>query len=563
MADKKLVEILQIQGVIGWNQWRKINPDVKIDLFGADLNGANLRRAYLRGANLRRADLRGADLREAYLRVADLYGADLREAYLRGADLNGAHLRRAYLRGAKLFGAKLNGAKLNGANLNGANLNGANLNGANLNGANLEGANLYKAHLFEANLEGANLEGADLRGADLRGANLSGFDFREADLRGANLRGADLRGANLEGANLEGANLEGANLEGANQGGVNLEGANLRGANLSGFDFSGLDLSEVCLEGVNFSRVQALNTNFDSARLTGACIEDWNINGGTNLNNVICDYIYLKDNQQERRPSDGNRNFEPGEFTKLFEKAIETVDLVFLDGINWEAFLLSLKDLQKEYGQENVGVQGIERKSTETFILHLGVTSEMNKAEIEDKAKQFYESKLQILETQYRAELQAKDREIEIYKKQGSDMTEIVKLLANKPITVEAKAVAENRNINTSGGDYRETNLHNDSRYIETRDNSTYYENYNESQRTLAEAAKEIQNLLKKLEQDKPTANETEKIDYINDETSKGFKKRVVAALMGGGETAIEEFLDNPYVNIGKAIVKGWMNLEG
>ncbi|MEL4898002.1 hypothetical protein, partial [Crocosphaera sp. Alani8] len=85
----------------------------------------------------------------------------------------------------------------------------------------------------------------------------------------------------------------------------------------------------------------------------------------------------------------------------------------------------------------------------------------------------------------------------------------------------------------------------------------------NEAQQpTLAKAAQEIQNLLKQLEQDNPTASETEKIDYINDETSKGFKKRAVAALMGGGETAIEEFLDNPYVNIGKAVVKGWMNPE-
>ncbi|MFB2896422.1 hypothetical protein ACE1CI_26220 [Aerosakkonemataceae cyanobacterium BLCC-F50] len=83
-----------------------------------------------------------------------------------------------------------------------------------------------------------------------------------------------------------------------------------------------------------------------------------------------------------------------------------------------------------------------------------------------------------------------------------------------------------------------------------------------EQKQTLTEAAKEIQKLLKQLEANNPTATEGEKIAYVNDETSPGFKLRVVGALTAGGEAAIEEFLDNPYVNIGKAIVKGWIKPE-
>ncbi len=48
------------------------------------------------------ADLSGADLRRACLYGADLYGADLRRACLYGADLSGADLRRADLSGADL-----------------------------------------------------------------------------------------------------------------------------------------------------------------------------------------------------------------------------------------------------------------------------------------------------------------------------------------------------------------------------------------------------------------------------------------------------------------------------
>ena len=91
-------------------------------------------------------------------------------------------------------------------------------------------------------------------------------------------------------------------------------------------------------------------------------------------------------------------------------------------------------------------------------------------------------------------------------------------------------------------------------------DNNTFIQS--EEKRTLAEAAKEIQNLLKQLEHSKPGATEGEKIAYINDETTPSFKRRVINALQAGGEAAIEEFLDNPYINVGKATVKGWMKLE-
>ena len=64
-------------------------------LSGADLNGANLRRAdlngaHLSGANLRRADLSWANLNGAHLSRANLRRADLRDADLNGADLSGA-----------------------------------------------------------------------------------------------------------------------------------------------------------------------------------------------------------------------------------------------------------------------------------------------------------------------------------------------------------------------------------------------------------------------------------------------------------------------------------------
>ena len=96
-------------------------------------------------ANLRGADMRGADLTGANLCDADMRGADLTGANLRGADLTGANLCDANMRDANLCDANLCDANLCDANLCGADLTGANLCDANLCGADLTGANLCDA----------------------------------------------------------------------------------------------------------------------------------------------------------------------------------------------------------------------------------------------------------------------------------------------------------------------------------------------------------------------------------------------------------------------------------
>lgn len=89
-------------------------------------------------------------------------------------------------------------------------------------------------------------------------------------------------------------------------------------------------------------------------------------------------------------------------------------------------------------------------------------------------------------------------------------------------------------------------------------DNNTFFQS--EYKRTLFEAAAEIQQLLKQLEQTNPSATKFEQITYINDETTPSFKRRVVGALQASGEAAIDEFvLENKYLKVVKAAVKGWL----
>jgi uncharacterized protein YjbI with pentapeptide repeats len=167
-------------------------------------------------------------------------------------------------------------------------------------------------------------------------------EFDNVELKSiANLDEIDLRGAILNKANLSGVSFKAFSLTETDFSTADLSKLNFRGANLTGANFSCTNLSEA-----NLSRTQALETNFAGATLTGACIEDWHINSNTNLTDVICDYIYLSQGQQERRPSIDN--FAPGEFAQLFQKSLETIDLIFRNGIDWDAFAYSFKKVEVE-----------------------------------------------------------------------------------------------------------------------------------------------------------------------------------------------------------------------
>ena len=167
------------------------------------------------------------------------------------------------------------------------------------------------------------------------------------------------------------------------------------------------DLWGANLGGANLSEARALSTNFTQAILTGACIQDWRINSETILENVNCSYIYFKVYGQERRPSDPNRNFKPGEFARLVEKYIETIDLIFKGGIDWQTFLTAFQELQTESENNELSVQAIEKKRNEVFVIRIEVPADANKERIEAS---FWDK--------YQPLLEAKDREIKFLSQQ-------------------------------------------------------------------------------------------------------------------------------------------------
>lgn len=511
MANQEHLALLK-QGVEAWNEWRRANPGIKPDLTRAYLRGINLR-----GTNLSRTDLRGANLSQI-----DLSGTNLT-----GTDLSGANLSRANLRGKHLTWLKLSGI---------------NLNGTNLSRAVLTGAILIKTDLSETDLSEVNLSEINLRGANLSQTNLSRTDLSRANLSEINLSGANLSQTNLNGANLSGVDLSEQNLN----------RLDFRWANLSNADLS---------------RTQTLGTNFKGATLTGACIENWNINSETNLENVICDYVYLKSGQQERRPSDPNKNFAPGEFTKLFQKVLETVDLIFKDGIDWQAFLTSFQKLQVECGSDELSIQAIEKKSGGAFVIRVEVPADANKAEVEKSLKREYEYQLKAIEEKYRLQLNVKDKQLAFYHQQSANLMEIIKLQASRPINnvIDVTARADNKNMNESA-EKQTKNVEvemNFQKEVIGAAGKVEGDMVVNPKQSLADSATEIQQLLQILDQSYPSdlpAETQAEIDVAVKGIDKNptLKERVVAALQAGGVKALKELTDNPYVNILLAAYEGW-----
>ena len=492
------------KGVESWNQWRRENPYIV----------PNLRKADLSRVDLGKADLSRADLRKANLSRANLSFADLRDA-----NLTGATFSSTCFVSANLSKADLSSANLNKIDLSFANFTRANLRSANLSKTDLKSANFTCSHLSQANLSGANLSEAYLRKAFLREANLS-----KAILNRANLSFTDLSVANLSQADLNLAVMEGANLQNA-----------------------------------DLSAVQALRTNFKGAYLTGACLQNWNINSKTNLNNVQCDYVYLKKSYgfefSSRYPSD--KTFQPGEFTKQFQQVSETIDISFPAGIT--EFIEFFRKRQQYYPYNVFDIQEIRPKSDRGLFVSFKDLPEAN----EEAAKRFNEEQLQLVQANYA--LQASNQLLELSKQHKAEIIELAKLALGKPsinkVNVKATAMSNSEEFTNN---LQGANIANFANQIcdNARQQANQY-NYTPENKSLVDAAKEIQSLLDQLSQRYPTDTAEAKYAFANEAIQRidgdpSFTQRLLSALSAGSTSALEQFLNHPAASFFITALEDW-----
>lgn len=437
------------------------------------------------------------------------------------------------------------------------NLYKADLRYVDLAGADLSDAILDGAYLSKADFQRCNFSGASLRKANFLQSNLRYTDFRQADLRGAYLSGVNLKGADASGADMSNAYLSHADLSNASLMRTCLYRADLFNANLHYADFRQANLSHS-----NLRAVQALNTDFSQSVFTGACIQDWNINGVSDLSQITCDYIYLEygENRRQyrnRRPINLDTIFEPEEFTNRFrviESILEIVDLTFSDGIDWQAFFRTFQKLRQQY--HSLSIQALERRGR-SFVVRLEVDAGLDKAEIESNAKHLYQLQLESLELQYREQFRLQYDSLRdaraVIRNERKEKSSLIGVI---------KTMAENQQ--KSKYDMRGSNFGN---FIDTAQNGssqqTIQNNYTYSDRQSVESSiKTMQHLLEQVDLNNPDASIEQKKEFITIATPKRIRDRLVGALSKGGKAAISEFLDNPYVNISIAIIEGWREAE-
>ncbi|MFL9449598.1 pentapeptide repeat-containing protein [Tolypothrix bouteillei VB521301_2] len=291
-------------------------------------------------------------------------------------------------------------AAIGGTSFRNADLTEADFTRAELKSTNFQGANITRARWFKAcELEWAKVDGTILSNSAVRKLLVSGKgnyeSFEELNFQGANLAEAELVNANFTKANLSYATLAGATL-------IN--------TNLTQSDLSHATFVKANLQSANLSKTLALGTVFCEAKLTAACIESWTIDDTTLLEEIFCDYVYLKENQKERYPSSGK--FAPGDFEKLFQEVINTLDLIFHNGIHKEAFIYSWQKLYIEDEGIKLDIQGIERKGDNIVVVKVNVPPTADKNKIHAAFLQNYEMAIKTtIEAQYQALLDSKDEE--------------------------------------------------------------------------------------------------------------------------------------------------------
>ena len=275
-----------------------------------------------------------------------------------------------------------------------------------------------------------------LGGTCFKNANLTDADFSHAILKSTNFRFANatrtfwretkyLKFARVEATILEDIKVRDLLITGWGKEqefiGANLRGANLISADLSNANLKLADLGEASLQAANLNNANltealAIGTNFTTAQMSGTCLEGWNIDHTTILDNVESKYIYLLEkpkpetDDRERRPSSGY--FQEGDFTKLFQEVLNTVDLIFRNGVDAKAFMSSFQQVQVENQGIPMKIQGMENKGDGVVVIRIDVPPETKKEKIHQDFMEIYEQNVRVIEEKYQKELQETKRYI-------------------------------------------------------------------------------------------------------------------------------------------------------
>lgn len=268
-------------------------------------------------------------------------------------------------------------------------------------------------------------QGTCFRGADLTDANFSNALLRNVDLREARLIRTNwthvqqLKRSRLDGTYLAHPQIQQLVItkDGRDQSfdhqdmrGLNLQEANLSDANLMGVDLGDSTLVGADLSRVNLVQAQLQRTSLAQACLTGAYIQDWGIATSTELEQVRCDYIFMRlptkdDPDPCRKPDNRNEVFGADDFSDFIAPIIKTLDLYrqqnvdprevaqqyktldlyHHEGIDPAAAAIALKSLADQYPTSHLQVVALEGRGHEKIRLQARVTGDLDRSNLSEE----------------------------------------------------------------------------------------------------------------------------------------------------------------------------------
>ncbi|MBP0013636.1 MAG: pentapeptide repeat-containing protein [Roseofilum sp. SBFL] len=235
-----------------------------------------------------------------------------------------------------------------------------------------------------AALGGTNFSQAELSNANLTGSVLRNCNFRQAKIdRTCWLEVKHLNTSLVGSSYLDNPKIRNLLLTGQgrseNFDRMNLQGLNLCNLELHEASFIGADLSNTWLRYANLSDAKLVQADLDKTDLTGACltgayIQDWGITVDTKLDNIQCQYIYMRlptpDNRDcFRKPDNREEYFKDGDFADFIAPLVRTLDLYHNQQVDPRAVAFAFQKLIENHPESDIELLAMERKGEGKLLL--------------------------------------------------------------------------------------------------------------------------------------------------------------------------------------------------
>lgn len=299
------------------------------------------------------------------------------------------------------------GLCLNIASWKGTNFSKSDLTNANFHGAEIKSTNFIKSTLTHSrwdeakNLQFSRLEGSILEntlvrnlltkssnefknyeGLNFQGANLSNRD----DLNELNFQRTNLNNAILDNSCLNNVDLQNADLEKASLINAQLEKANFKQAKLNN-----AILRKAFLKDAHLTQAQVVGTDFSRSNLTGACLQECSFESTTILDDIECEFYFLLETEddkgkRERRPHDQSKTYDPGDFSRIYQKSIYVVEFLIRKDFSKEKLASAFANIKERYPEfDPKSIKDIKRLGgeDEDYLLTLEVSASFDKGVIE------------------------------------------------------------------------------------------------------------------------------------------------------------------------------------